>query len=91
MIRVLLTILVPLLLPTAVYLLVTARSRQRARAAGEEPKPFGDGPWVWLALGGVILTAASLIFFFDQSSHKPGSVYTPPRLENGRVVPGHFD
>jgi len=89
-VRILLTIIIPLLLPSIVYLMWSSFARQRARAKGEEPRPFGDGPWFWLAIGGFVLTLASLAAFYLVGSHEPGSVYIPPHMENGELVPGRY-
>jgi uncharacterized protein DUF6111 len=84
MIRILLTIVLPLLLPTLLYLLWLAASR-RAALAG--PAPWRDLPWVWLAAAGVAL-AALLLFFINIRVGSQGT-YVPPQYIDGRVVPGH--
>jgi hypothetical protein len=84
MIRILLTIVLPLLLPTLLYLLWLAASRRAALAA---PSPSRDMPWIWLAGAGIVL-AALLLFFINIRVGSQGA-YVPPKYIDGHVVPGH--
>jgi Family of unknown function (DUF6111) len=84
MIRILLTIVLPLLLPTLLYLVWLAAS-QRTALAG--PAPWRDMPWTWLVAAGVVL-AALFLFFINIRVGSQGS-YVPPIYIDGRVVPGH--
>ena len=90
MIRILLTIILPLALPSAVYFLWFARERRRAAAAGtpEQMPRLGDVPWFVLASAGVAIAAVVLFATSIYSGDAPGSVYVPPHVEGGRVVPG---
>ncbi|HJT05802.1 MAG TPA: DUF6111 family protein [Stellaceae bacterium] len=85
MIRILLTIVLPLLLPTLLYLLWLTASRRAALAA---PAPWRDMPWVWLAAAGVVL--AALLLFFVHIGVGSRGTYVPPKYIDGRVVPGHI-
>jgi hypothetical protein len=86
--RVLLTIVLPLLLPTALYLVwVTTRRR-----------PQRDGltlwtalPWIWLAGAGIVLLAIVLFVVTVHFGSPQEGVYIPPRWQNGHIVPGHID
>lgn len=80
MIRILLTYVLPLILPTALYLLWA----RRAAARGLSP----DIPYPWLAAAGVALLALT-VFALSLRGGTPGGKYEPPRYEDGRVVPGH--
>ena len=84
MIRILLTIVLPLLLPTLLYMLWLVASRRTALAA---PSPWRDLPWIWLAAAGIVL-AALLLFFINVRVGSQG-IYVPPKYIDGRVVPGH--
>ncbi len=86
MTRILLTIVLPLLLPTLVYVLWLAATR-RAALAG--PAPWQALPWVWLVGAGVAL-AALLLFIIGVHVGSPEGTYVPPRYIDGRVVPGHI-
>ena len=100
--------LLPLLLPTAVYMLWRLwRARVvAARPAGDGPADEGidggattgsgqeidwrDAPWPVLALAGVVLLAAVLLLgVLERPSGQPER-YVPPRLEDGRIVPGEL-
>lgn len=90
MIRVLLTYLLPLVLPTVVYLLWLRLSRPSAgagrAAAGDDLRRAV--PWLWLALAGLALVAATLAALALTGGGSPGETYVPPHVEDGRVVPG---
>ena len=90
MIRILLTILLPLALPSTVYFLWFAYERRRALAAGtpETMPRLGDVPWFVLASAGIAIAAVVLLATTLYSGDEPGSVYVPPHLEGDRVVPG---
>ncbi len=86
--RVLLTIVLPLLLPTALYLLWVTTLRP--------PSPGGDTPWaalpwVWLAGAGVVLLAIVLFVVTVHFGAPQQGVYVPPRWQNGHIIPGHIE
>ena len=83
MTRVLLTIVLPLLLPAILYgaWLWVARGR-----SAQQPLP-----WVWAAAGGIVLMIASLALFGFEGREVPGVQYVPPRATGSEVVPGQFD
>lgn len=82
--RFILTIVLPLLLPTALYLLWAA-SVGRAELAGTVA--WRSLPWAWLVVAGVALAVAVLFTLVETSGRRDGS-YVPPHLVNGHVVPG---
>ncbi|HYH19769.1 MAG TPA: DUF6111 family protein [Azospirillum sp.] len=91
MLRILLTIVLPLVLPTVVYLLyVTTVEARRARAAQEGgPVPWWvEAPWPWLVGGGVVLVGLTLGALALTGGDKPGGVYVPAHMENGRLIEG---
>ncbi len=88
MTRVFLTIILPLLLPTALYVLWTVGSGRFHAAA--LPGPLREVPWLWLALAGIVLALAVLAIVVQRGGAKNG-VYVPPHLENGAVVPGRVE
>jgi Family of unknown function (DUF6111) len=88
MLRILATIVVPLLLPSALYLLWLLAVR-RLRPAGAAP--FRSLPWPWLAAAGVLLAAMMLYVVGTRIGGSAQGVYVPPRWEGGKIVPGHVE
>ncbi len=88
MLRVLLTIVVPLLLPTLLY--VGWISLLQWPGNGETLR-WTDLPWVWLALAGALLLAVVLVVVTVHFGEPETGQYMPPRYEDGRVVPSHID
>lgn len=90
MIRAFLTVILPLLLPTALYLLwVFAMRRVEAAGVGELLRGM---PWIWLAAAGVVLLAGALTLAalgFGRSADTAD--YVPPRAVGGHIVPGHIE
>jgi len=89
MIRVLLTVILPLLLPTALYLLWASATR---RAGPLGVGPLRDPPWIWLGAAGIALLVGVLIlvaFGFGRSADT--AHYVPPRTIDGKIVPGHIE
>lgn len=89
--RILLQYVLPLALPTVLYLLWWwTIGRRRAQAAGRPAGPV-DGPWFWLILAGCLLVAAGLGYTALTFGEMADGHYVPPYMEDGRVVPGHMD
>ena len=88
MLRVVFTIFLPLVAPTAVYLLWMwlANWSRPGAAAG-----WGGLPWWWLAGTGVLLLALVLFVVTVHFGRPQPGIYEPPRMENGRIVPGHIE
>ncbi len=85
MLREILTLVVPLLLPTVLYL-AWLRFTQWSQSA--DAMAWHTAPWVWLAAIGVVLTALVLfVVTVGFGTATPGT-YVPPRAENGRIVLG---
>ena len=88
--RAFLTIVLPLLLPTALYLL-WAFSVRRAQV-GEIGDFLRQLPWLRLSAAGVVLLVGVLTLValrFGQSADS--AHYVPPRTVDGKIVPGHID
>ena len=91
MIRILLTYVVPLLLPAALYIVYVVAARRIMTSRGETAARLRRVPWLWLLAAGVALMGISLAIYSLSTggeSHRP---YVPPRVEDGRVVPGHLE
>ena len=91
MLRVLFEYIVPMALPTAVYLLWLAWQRRRAAGAGTRVPDWQEGPWLWLIGAGLALTIAAMVATALYAGYAPGSHYVPAATKDGRIVPGHFE
>ena len=88
MLRVLLTIVLPLVLPTAIYL-AWVRTTQPAGDSG--PVRWRALPWIWLAGAGTVLLVLVLFVVNVHFGSPETGLYVPPRWENGHIVPGHVE
>jgi Family of unknown function (DUF6111) len=86
--REILTLVVPLLLPTALYL---AWLHFTHWSETGEAIAWHRLPWVWLAAAGVVLTALVLFVVTVGFGNTVPGAYVPPRFEDGRIVPGHIE
>lgn len=87
MTRILLSVLLPVVLPTAVYFLYAWYAARRARVAGSTPERI-DVPWSWLAIAGFGLLIVSLGINLVYGTYQPGQRYEPAHIEGGKIVPG---
>lgn len=88
MLRVVLTIVLPLLLPTAIYVawLLTVQWS----SPGETVR-WATLPWIWLGVAGVLLLGTVLVVVTVHFGEPETGRYVPPRYEGGRVVPSHIE
>lgn len=77
------TIIIPLLLPSAVYWLYLSFRQSQGR-------PYREIPWSWLGVAGIVLTSAALVVTWYADAEPPTGRYIPPQVIDGVVVPGHF-
>jgi hypothetical protein len=88
MLRILLTIVVPLILPTVIYL-AWMQAWQAVPRNGLDR--WTALPWLWLTGSGVVLLVVMLLVVTVGFGTSQSGVYVPPRWENGRIVPGHIE
>jgi hypothetical protein len=90
MLRIMLTYVIPFLLPTILYFAWVFATQRRAAASGggAQAQAWQDVPWVWLIGAGIILMALSLAATALFGGDQPGGVYEPARLIDGRIEPG---
>ena len=88
MLRVFFTIVLPLLLPTLLYLLWLG-----AMGSSQEGGVISwtTLPWIWLAGAGAVLLAVGLVVVTVHFGTSQEGVYVPPRWEGDRIVPGHIE
>lgn len=91
MLRIVLTYLLPFLAPATLFVVwVWLRARYVERHGGEPPE-IEKGVWFWLFLAGGILVLITMgVTAFVTSGGRPGDVYVPPKVIDGKVVPGGF-
>ena len=88
MTRVFLTVILPLLLPTALYVLWSVGAGRAQAVASNDP--WRALPWPWLAAAGAVLAALVLGMLVEIGGTRDG-VYVAPHLEDGKIVPGHVE
>jgi len=96
MLRVFFTIVLPLVLPTALYLLWMWLGHWLPWGPPEggrlgETVHWAALPWVWLAAAGALLLILMLFVVTVHFGTADPGTYVPPRWENGRIVPGHIE
>jgi uncharacterized protein DUF6111 len=81
--RVFLTIIIPLLLPTALY------AAWRGLVGKQINVP---AVWIWLAVSGLVLASLTLVFVSVDFGQPKDGQYIPPHVnDRGTVVPGHIE
>jgi hypothetical protein len=83
-------IALPLVLPTALYLLYMITANRKAAAAPGQPFWWREVPWLWLAAAGAALVAVCLVALAVFGGAAPGTAYRPARLIDGKIVPDQF-
>jgi Family of unknown function (DUF6111) len=86
--RILLTIVLPLLLPTVLYLLWLTVLQP---ARHDDATQWAALPWLWLAGAGVVLVAIVLLVVTVHFGVSQEGVYVPPRWQNDHIIPGHIE
>jgi hypothetical protein len=88
-VRAFLAIVLPLALPTALYVLYMTVARRRPGATGVAAQPM-EMPWSWLIIAGGILAIVTFLalYAFEDAGH---GRYHPARIIDGEIKPGYFD
>ena len=84
MLRIIVQYVLPLLLPFLVYAAYLALAHGRLPAWLDLPAR----QWALLGGTGLVLLAISLATWSLLSGSPPEEAYIPPRLEDGRIIPG---
>ena len=88
MFRSIINIIVPLLLPIAVYA-IGAYWTSKREGQGRRLPGWEEGHWFWVIMLGAVLALIS-IGFMTYSGGRPGDVYVPPHVQDGKIVPGEL-
>jgi len=91
MTRIIITYLIPFLLPLVAYLSWAWYRAAHAKKYGGEAPQIEKGPWPWLVLVGAVSVLVLMGISALLRGADPGTTYFPPRYENGRVVPGSLE
>ncbi|MBC8339207.1 MAG: hypothetical protein ISR51_03085 [Rhodospirillales bacterium] len=93
MTRILLTYVLPLVLPTLIYVLWIWNARRTHEPEHEDdlPPALRQGPLFWSLISGFLLMVAGLITIALMSGDPPDSgTYQSPRLEGGKILPPSY-
>ena len=89
MLKKLLMVVLPLMLPTLIYMAYMMIERRKAVASGGAAVPWWvEAPWAWLITGGVMLAAIVLVTVALTGGFDTSGTYRPARLIDGRVIGG---
>ncbi|RCK52198.1 hypothetical protein TH25_06585 [Thalassospira profundimaris] len=92
MLREIIQIGLPIILPFVVYLTWLKYARAKAIREGHDVVPPWDrGPWLLLFFIGILLAGSILVFTALTSGESPDSVYHAPELKDGVITPGYFE
>jgi hypothetical protein len=80
--RVFLTIIVPLLLPTAAYVVWRGMVGKQINI---------PSVWIWLAVAGVLLASLTLVVLSVDFGEPRNGQYVPPHVSGDTVVPGRVE
>ena len=87
MVRILITYLLPLVLPALAWYL-WSRLSPGASGVPDRETGWAAAPWDRLGIAGVVLLSLTLGALALFTGAEPGNVYTPARVVDGKVVPG---
>jgi len=90
-VKILLTRVLPFLLPLLAYLAWWYLARRKALAQGSAKPGIQEGPWALAIATALMLAVLGLIVFGAMRGEEPGGVYVPPAYKDGRIVPGHIE
>ncbi|MGF1629925.1 MAG: hypothetical protein ACFCUT_10675 [Kiloniellaceae bacterium] len=88
MLRVLLTVLLPLVAPFLIYLGWVWLVRRKT-AGGVIALDWREAPLPWLLALGLCSALVGLLYLYVSTGHSPDTKLVPPALVDGVVVPSH--
>jgi len=88
MVKKLLYVVVPVVLPFVLYGMYAWLARRSVRGAGKPGGSIWQGaPWYWLGVSAAGLFIVSLVTLALLSGEDPGGTYIPPRMIDGAIAP----
>ncbi|MBJ26187.1 MAG: hypothetical protein CMM30_08935 [Rhodospirillaceae bacterium] len=90
MLRVTLIHLLLLCAPTILYIVYLILIR-KIRPVNTKDRVSNKLPFYPLIAIGAVLVVASLVSLSFSSGDPPEGHYTPPHIENGKIIPGQFE
>lgn len=88
MLRVLLTVLLPLAAPFLAYAAWVWLVQHKVKN-GELVLDWQRSPWPWLLAVGLVFSLGGLLYLYFTTGHSPDTKLVPPALVDGVVVPSH--
>jgi hypothetical protein len=86
MLKTLLLVVIPLLMPTLLYVAWLFLVQRRAGVAGGPW--YAQVPWHWVSIAGAGFLFVVLALIALAGGDPPGGTYVPAEVIDGRVVPG---
>lgn len=87
MIRIVLENVLLFLLPAAIYFAYHYIAQGESRSASQT---VNEAPLVWLFIAGAVVVTVTLVAFSQSNGGRPGQVYEPPVMKDGRIEPGRI-
>ncbi len=89
--RILIEYLLPIFLPTALWLSWLAWTRRRARLGGRPGPDWQAVPWSWLLAAGLVLAMLIAVGGTMIAGYGTGRYHPAAVDDHGHIVPGRFD
>jgi hypothetical protein len=86
MIRLIIENLLLFLLPTVVYVIYVAATRDDTHKG-----IFDEAPLAWLMAAGCALVIAVLATYGSDTRGRPDQIYVPPSMKDGHIEPGRIE